>query len=80
MPVEAIVRPEALRVRRPSRGGARARVLVKRDLGPVHLLQLRLADGSSVKVRQAGQTDAMVGDEVEIDLDPRHLFVYPAPD
>ena len=76
--VEAIVRPEALRVRRPSRGGTRAQVLVKRDLGPVHLLRLGLADGSSIKVRQAGETDAMVGDEVEIDLDPRHLFVYPA--
>jgi iron(III) transport system ATP-binding protein len=78
--VEAIVRPEALKVRRPDRGGTLARVLAKRDLGPVHLLGLRLADGSSVKVRQAGQTDAMVGDEVEIDLDPRHLFVYPAAD
>ena len=53
--------------------------MVRRDLGPVHLLRLGLADGSSVKVRQAGQIDAMVGDEVEIDLDPRHLFVYPAP-
>jgi iron(III) transport system ATP-binding protein len=78
--VEAIVRPEALKVRPPSRGGMRAQVLVKRDLGPVHLLRLGLADGTSVKVRQAGQTDAAVGDEVEIDLDPRHLFVYPAPD
>ena len=78
--VEAIVRPEALKVRRSSQGGTRAQVLVKRDLGPVHLLRLGLADGSSVKVRQAGQTDALVGDEVEIDLDPRHLFIYPAPD
>ncbi len=78
--VEAIVRPEALKVRRPSTGGTRAQVLVKRDLGPVHLLRLGLADGSSIKVRQAGETDAMVGDEVEIDLDPRHLFVYPAAD
>ncbi len=78
--VEAIVRPEALKVRRPSQGGTRATVLVKRDLGPVHLLRLGLADGSSIKVRQAGETDAMVGDEVEIDLDPRHLFVYPAAD
>jgi iron(III) transport system ATP-binding protein len=78
---EAIVRPEALTVRRPGTGGGtRARVLLKRDLGPVHVLRLGLADGSSVKVRQAGQTEAAVGDEVEIDLDPRHLFVYPAAD
>jgi iron(III) transport system ATP-binding protein len=78
--VEAIVRPEALKVRRPGAGGTRARVLLKRDLGPVHVLRLGLADGSSIKVRQPGQTDAAVGDEVEIDLDPRHLFVYPASD
>jgi iron(III) transport system ATP-binding protein len=79
--VEAIVRPEALQVRSPPRGGGlRARVLVRRDLGPVHLIRLRLADGSSVKVRQAGQVDAAVGEEVEIELDRRHLFVYPAGD
>jgi iron(III) transport system ATP-binding protein len=79
--VEAIVRPEALQVRSPPRGeGLRARVLVRRDLGPVHLIRLRLADGSSVKVRQAGQVDAAVGEEVEIELDRRHLFVYPAGD
>jgi iron(III) transport system ATP-binding protein len=78
--VEAIVRPEALKVHAPSRGGTRAQVLVKRDLGPVHLLRLGLADGTSIKVRQAGQTDALVGDEVETHPPPRHLFVYPAPD
>ena len=53
---------------------------MRRDLGPVHLLRLRLGDGSSVKVRQAGQIDAAVGEEVAIELDPRHLFVYPARD
>lgn len=79
--VQAIVRPEALRVhRRPDGGGVRARVLVRRDLGPVHLLHLRLGDGSGVKVRQAGQIDAAVGEEVAIELDPRHLFVYAAGD
>ena len=78
--VQAIVRPEALQVRRPGGSGLRARVLVKRDLGPVHLLRLGLADGSSVKVRQAGPSDAAIGEEVEIELDPRHLFVYPAAD
>jgi iron(III) transport system ATP-binding protein len=77
--VEAIVRPEALRLRCPTtHGGLRARVLQRRDLGPVNVIQLGLADGSSVKVRQAGAVDAAVGDEVEIDLDPAHLFVYPA--
>jgi len=79
--VEAIVRPEALRVHAPPIGGGlRARVLVRRDLGPVHILRLRLPDGSSVKVRQAGQIEAAVGEEVEIELDPRHLFLYPAGD
>jgi iron(III) transport system ATP-binding protein len=79
--VEAIVRPEALRVQAVGLGsGLRALVLVRRDLGPVHLLRLRLPDGSSIKVRQAGQIEAAVGEEVEILLDPRHLFVYPAAD
>jgi iron(III) transport system ATP-binding protein len=78
-PVEVVVRPEALRVRDAATGGAlRARVLVRRDLGPVHLLQLRLPDGSSVKLRQAGQIAAAVGEEVELELDARHLFVFPA--
>ena len=78
---QVIVRPEALQVRSPPRGGGlRARVLVRRDLGPVHLIRLRLADGSSVKVRQADQVDAAVGEEVEIELARRHLFVYPAGD
>jgi iron(III) transport system ATP-binding protein len=77
--VEAIVRPEALRMRPASAsGGLRARVLQRRDLGPVNVIQLGLSDGSSVKVRQAGAVNATVGDEVEIDLDPAHLFVYPA--
>jgi iron(III) transport system ATP-binding protein len=78
--VEAIVRPEAIRLLPVTNGGAlRARVLQRRDLGPVHLIRLGLPDGSSVKVRQAGGGSAGVGDEVEIDLDPAHLFVYPAP-
>ena len=77
--VEAIVRPEAIVVRHaPDGGGIRARVVHRRDLGPVHVLQLGLADGSTLKVRQAGGIAAAVGDEVEIQLDPAHLFVYPA--
>jgi len=77
--VLAIVRPEALHVRHGrDLGGLRARVLVRRDLGPVHLLRLQLADGSTLKVRQAGLIEAAVGEEVVIELDPRHLFVYPA--
>ena len=80
IPVQAIVRPEALQVRPPSGNGLRAQVLVKRDLGPVQLLRLGLADGSSIKVQRPGLSAAEVGAEVEIELDPRHLFVYPAAD
>jgi iron(III) transport system ATP-binding protein len=79
--VEAIVRPEALRVEALGSGsGLRARVLTRRDLGPVHVLRLALPDGSRIKVRQAGLIEAAVGEEVEIVLDPRHLFVYAAGD
>ncbi|MFO1050354.1 MAG: ABC transporter ATP-binding protein [Geminicoccaceae bacterium] len=76
--VEAIVRPQALRVTGAGTGGTRARVECRRDLGPVHVLRLALADGSSIEVNQPGPSEAEIGDEVEIDLDPRHLFVYPA--
>lgn len=76
-PVEVVVRPEALQVQAPALGtGLRARVLVRRDLGPVHVLRLRLPDGSSVKIRQAGHIEAAVGEEVELALDRRHLFVF----
>lgn len=77
---QAIVRPEAVQVRPPGGDGLRAQVLVKRDLGPVQLLRLGLADGSSIKVQRPGLSAAEVGAEVEIELDPRHLFVYPAAD
>jgi iron(III) transport system ATP-binding protein len=76
--VEAIVRPEALRVARAGRGGTPARIELTRDLGPLHILSLGLVDGTSIKVHQSGESEATVGDRVEIDLDPRHLFVYPA--
>jgi iron(III) transport system ATP-binding protein len=78
--VEAIVRPEGVRVLKPPSGsGLRARVAFRRDLGPVHVLRLGLPDGSTVRVRQIGEAVVDPGDEVEIELDPRHLFVYPAP-
>jgi iron(III) transport system ATP-binding protein len=77
--VEAILRPEGIRVRKPPAGGGlRARVTFRRDLGPQHVLRLGLPDGSTVKVRQMGEALVEPGDEVEIELDPRHLFVYPA--
>jgi iron(III) transport system ATP-binding protein len=77
--VEAILRPEGIRVRKPPAGGGlRARVTFRRDLGPQHVLRLGLPDGSTVKVRQMGEALVETGDEVEIELDPRHLFVYPA--
>jgi iron(III) transport system ATP-binding protein len=77
--VETIVRPEGIRVRRaPFGGGLRARVEVRRDLGPIQVLRLALPDGNRVRVRQIGEAGVEAGDEVEIELDPRHLFVYPA--
>jgi iron(III) transport system ATP-binding protein len=77
--VEAVVRPEGIRLREPpAAGGLRARVTFRRDLGPLHVLRLGLPDGSTVKVRQIGEARVRPGDEVEIELDPRHLFVYPA--
>ncbi|MFO1067169.1 MAG: ABC transporter ATP-binding protein [Geminicoccaceae bacterium] len=77
--VEVVVRPEAIRLAAAgSRGGVTATVMGRRDLGPVHVLKLGLPDGSTLKVRQAAARGAAAGDAVEIDLDPAHLFVYPA--
>ena len=78
-PVVVAVRPEGVRIRRASDGcGVRARVIVRRDLGPIHVLRLALAQGSEVKVREAGPVELAPGEEVEVRLDPAHVFVFPA--
>ena len=77
--VEVVVRPEALQVRPPGEGGRlAARLLARHDLGPVQALRLCLADGSSVRINQAGGIEAEIGQEVALALDPRHLYVFPA--
>ncbi|MDX6751769.1 ABC transporter ATP-binding protein [Geminicoccaceae bacterium 1502E] len=76
--VDVVLRPEALRLHAAgSYGGLRAKVLSRRDLGPVHLIWLGLPDGTTVKVRQGGAIAAMAGEEVDIELDRAHLFLYP---
>ena len=74
---EAVVRPEGVRVRPPGQG-PRARVLARRDLGPLTTLQLGLDGGAVIQARLAGEAMCVTGEVVEIELDPRHLFVYPA--
>ncbi len=77
--VEVVVRPEGIRLSRADgSSGSRARLEARRDLGPVHVVWLRLADGSRVKVRETGIVDVAIGEEVTVALDPRHLFVFPA--
>ncbi len=77
--VDLVARPEALRLRPAGAGaGPRARVIGRRDLGPSRSVRIRLADGAAFCVREVRPDGAEVGDEVEIDLDPRHVFVYPA--
>ncbi len=77
--VEVIVRPEGIRLARcDGSRGSRARLVARRDLGPVHVIRLQLADGSQVKVRETGAIDVAVGEEVTVALDSRHLFVFPA--
>ncbi len=76
--VEVVVRPEGIRLTRADgSSGSRARLEARRDLGPVHVVWLRLADGSRVKVRETGVVDVAIGEEVTVALDPRHLFVFP---
>ncbi len=77
--VEVVVRPEGIRLSRSDGSrGSRARLEARRDLGPVHVVWLRLADGTRVKVRETGVVDVAIGEEVTVALDPRHLFVFPA--
>ena len=77
--VELVARPEAVRLRPAGTGGGpRAWVVGRHDLGPSRSIRLRLADGAAICVRDVRPDGADVGDEVEIDLDPRHVFVYPA--
>jgi hypothetical protein len=63
---------------RPPGHGLRARVLARRDLGPLPTLQLGLDGGAVIQARLAGEAMCVTGEVVEIELDPRHLFVYPA--
>jgi iron(III) transport system ATP-binding protein len=77
--VELVVRLEAMRLRRPGAGSApRARVVERRDLGPSCLVRIALADGGVLGVPVVRPDVADVDVEVEITLDPCHVFVYPA--
>ncbi|MCS6878748.1 MAG: ABC transporter ATP-binding protein [Geminicoccaceae bacterium] len=77
--VEVVVRPEGLELARARpQAAVRAIVVERRDLGPLHLLQLRLADGTLVKVRKLQPLAIAPGEEVEVRLDPAHVFVYPS--
>lgn len=78
-PAAVIVRPEAILL--DARDGAPAlvaRVLDRRDLGPVHMLTLRLADGRVVTVRREGGAQQPLEGEVAVTLDPAHVFVFAA--
>lgn len=73
-----IVRPEGIRLKRVADGEpAQARLLDRRDLGPIHLIWLGLPDGSRVKVRETGRVELGIGDPVAVQLDPAHVFVFP---
>ncbi|MCL6609681.1 MAG: ABC transporter ATP-binding protein [Geminicoccaceae bacterium] len=79
-PVEVVVRPEGIDLVPAGTGrGARATVVERRDLGPVHLVWLRLGRGEVVKVRRALPLPFGPGEAVEVVLDPAHAFVYPSP-
>lgn len=76
--VEVVVRPEAIQLLPAGRSEAAAAVIDCRDLGPIQLLTLGLADGSTLQVRRPPDIRHVPGERVEIDLDPSHVFVYPA--
>ncbi len=76
--VLVVIRPEGIRLGPADAGGVRARIVARKDLGPMHLVWLGLPDGTQVKVRETGPLDLPVGAEVGVTLDPAHLFVFPA--
>jgi iron(III) transport system ATP-binding protein len=77
--VDVVVRPEGIDLVLAGAGRGRPATLVeRRDLGPVHLVGLRLVDGTLVKVRRALPPPAVPGEAVEVVLDPAHAFVYPS--
>ncbi len=77
--VVVVVRPEGIELVTAGAGrGVPATVVDRRDLGPVHLVWLRLAHGEVVKVRRASAPSAQPGETVEVLLDPAHAFVYPS--
>ncbi len=75
--VEVLVRPEGIRLR-PDGEGRTARLVARRDLGPVHLVWLELADRTRVKVRETRALDLEIGSGVGVELDAGHVFLFPA--
>jgi iron(III) transport system ATP-binding protein len=77
-PALVIVRPEGIRLAPAETGRpAHARLVDRRDLGPIHLIWLGLPDGSRVKVRETGAVEVGIGEPVEVQLDPAQVFVFP---
>jgi len=76
--VLVVVRPEGIRLSPSAKEGLRARIVARKDLGPVHLVWLGLPDGTQVKVRESAFIECPVGSEVSVQIDPAHAFVFPA--
>jgi iron(III) transport system ATP-binding protein len=79
-PVDVLIRPEGLRLLRD--GGAascRYRVRRVRDLGTNRVLELELPDGPPLIVRMTSIAEFVAGDVVAVAVDPRQIYVYPAP-
>ncbi len=75
--VLVVMRPEGIRLLPPTEEGLRARIVARKDLGPVHLVWLGLCDGTQVKVRESGPVAFPEGSEVSVRVDPAHAFVFP---
>ena len=76
LPVEIVLRPEGVLLQPALAGCGQARVKTLRDLGPVRVLDLELADGSALQCRQGRGPAISPGQEVAFSLDPHHLFVF----
>ncbi len=76
--VEVAVRVSAVRLLDPHMAdGIMAKVIKVQPLGPVSLIKLGLADGSTFDVHQRVRASEIPHDEVAIGLDLDEVFVYP---
>ncbi len=74
--VEAGIRPQALRLRRPAPGAIRGTVFLREPLGLEDEVLVQIADGTRVKLVSGSDQEFPEGDEVSLDFALRDLYLF----